>query len=138
LDFIPIAPWATGESQGFTLRPLAECEATAEETAAGRRILAVTCRRLAEHAPGGRQVAAYGHARMVGHLVAAGAIDEHSACAALWAAVAGAGGNGVGSEREAEVKRALRRGLNKGIDDGAYDFGTPAPASVRVEEVRYG
>jgi hypothetical protein len=139
------APWAPQgltaappESQRFTLRPVSDRQATAEETAAARRILEVTCRRLAEHEPGGRQVAAYGHARMVGHLVAAGAVDESTACAALWDAVAGEGGNGVGFEREAEVVRALRRGLNKGIDDGAYDFGTPAPEYVREEEVRYG
>jgi hypothetical protein len=127
------APWAPQglttappESPRFRLRPPADREATAEETAAARRILEATCRKLANHPAGGRQVAAYGHARMVGHLVAAGALDESDACAALWDAVAGEGGNGVGAEREPEVKRALRRGLNKGIEDGAYAFEGPA------------
>jgi hypothetical protein len=96
--------------------------ATDEERAMALRLLKATCDRLAGHETGGRQVAAYGHARYVGHLLAAGALDEVTVKRALWAAVAGEHGNGVGLERDQETRRALRRGLAKGVADGAYDF----------------
>jgi hypothetical protein len=139
------APWApqglgvvAPEAQRLTLRPPSDREATADENAAARRSLEATCRRLAEWPSGGRQVRAYGTSRMVGHLIAAGAIDEETAATALWDAVAGEGGNGVGDEREAEVRRAIGRGLAKGVSDGAFDFGTPPAEYVRIEDVRNG
>jgi hypothetical protein len=96
--------------------------ASDDEKAAALRMLESTCRRLAEWPSGGRQVRAYGTARYVGHLVASVALAERTAANALWDAVAGEAGNGVGNEREADVRRALRRGLNRGVADGAYDF----------------
>lgn len=106
-------------------------EATASEQVSAQRMLEATCRKLAQHDPGGRQVAVYGHARYVGHLVAAGALDEQLARETLWQA---AEGNGVAAEREAETRRALERGLAKGAAEGAYDFDGPQ----RIRVVRVG
>jgi len=128
------APWSSGA-------PLVGIDpdrvATDEERAAALRMLAATCRRLAEWPKvHGRQVRAYGTGRYIGHLLAANALDQGVAEEALWNAVAGDAGNGVGLEREAEVKRALRRGLNKGVADGAYDFTVdrPDPRVVRAQQ----
>jgi hypothetical protein len=55
-------------------------------------------------------------------LVAAGALDEGVARRALWEA---GELNGVALERESEVRRAIERGLAKGVGDGAYDFAVP-------------
>jgi hypothetical protein len=109
--------------------------ATDLEKVAAQRILKATCRKLSEWSSGGRQVRAYGTARYVGHLIAAGALNEPTAKRALWGAVSGEGSNCVGDEREAEVKRALRRGLARGVADGAYDF---AVRVLPTREVHYG
>lgn len=130
-------PWAPDglvaappASASFALHPVSDAAATSEEQAAARRILASTCAKLAQHAEGGRQVAAYGHGRMVGHLVAANAVSEEDALAALEQAVSA---NGVLGEREAEVRRAIATGLARGVADGAFDFATDQRRPTRLE-----
>lgn len=118
----------------LALAPVSERMATSDEQAAALRLLEATCRKLAACPEGGRQVAAYGHARFVGHLVAANAVDEQTANDSLWRAVEC---NGVALAREAETRRALARGLARGIADGAFVFDSnPTSVPLRDRPVR--
>lgn len=95
------------------------------------RLLEASCKRLAEHTSGGRQVAAYGYAHSLGHWVAAQALDEDAVYAALWAACET---NEVATERPAETERAIRLGLAKGMTL-AVDFDAPDDRAVQTVSV---
>jgi hypothetical protein len=126
-DAIPLRDLPAERTEALTPHP--QRPPTDFECYRANRLLYLACERLAEHAPGGRQVGAYGYARLLGPWVAAGTLDALNVQAALWHACER---NGVATEsdiRASETARAITTGLARGLRDGAIDFDAP-----RVQE----
>jgi hypothetical protein len=106
---------------------------TSHERYRAERVLDVCVDRLAKRARDSRQTYAYGLARLLGHWIASRCLDLDDVAAALWRACEC---NEVALERPAEIRRAIDRGLRKGIADGAIDFDHEPPRSRPVRDAQ--